>query len=219
MNLKLEYYLYSPVMRLFLGNVYGTENLPTDKPFIAASNHASYLDDILIPYVVYGITKRNFTVFVNSRFYKNKIIKAYLDHYSLIPVDVSKDVGNIKKRQKTNSNAMKRALKYITEDKNFIIFPEGGRSQDGKIKKAKIGVAIIALKSKVPVVPIGIRGSYDILPKGSKLPRLKKADVYIGKAMYFKEFLGKENDKKALENITTKIMKEIAILSGQKYNY
>jgi 1-acyl-sn-glycerol-3-phosphate acyltransferase len=219
MNLELEYYLYSPVMRLFLGKIRGSENLPTNKPFIAAANHASYIDDILIPYILFGATKRKFSVFVNSRFYKNKLIKAYLDHYSLIPVDVSKDVNNLDKRKKTNSIAMERALNYLKGGKNFIIFPEGGRSHDGKIKKAKFGVAAITLKSKVPVVPIGIRGSYDILPKGSKLPRLKKANVYIGKPMNFNKYSGEMKDKKTLEKVTRKIMKEVAELAGQKYNY
>jgi 1-acyl-sn-glycerol-3-phosphate acyltransferase len=219
MNLQFEYYLYSPLMRLFLGNIYGSENLPTNKPFIAAANHASYIDDILIPYVLFKTTRRKFSVFVNSRFYKNKLIKSYLDHYSLIPVDVSKDVNSSDKRKKTNSIAMGRALNYLKGGKNFIIFPEGGRSHDGMIKKAKFGVATITLKSKVPVVPIGIRGSYDILPKGSKLPRLKKANVYIGKPMNFNKYSGERKDKKTLEKVTRKIMKEVAELAGQKYNY
>ena len=103
------------------------------------------------------------------------------------------------------------ALKYLKNNEPVGIFPEGHRTKDGKLQKARKGVARLAVDSKVPVVPIGIVGSYEIWPKGKKLPTLKKCSVHIGKPLYFKTH---DPDK-----ITKKIMQEIAKLTNQEYRY
>jgi 1-acyl-sn-glycerol-3-phosphate acyltransferase len=204
------------IIKPFTRKVIGKVNLPKT-PFIAAANHASFADDFLLNYHIMYASKRKFRIFVNSRFYKSRLIKAYLDHYNCIPVDVSKDVKNKEKRKKTNESAFKLAIKALKQGYNFHIFPEGGRSSDGKLKKAKLGVARVSLEAKVPVVPIGIIGSHEILPKGKKFPRLKRADIIIGKPLNFEKYNGK--DYKTLEEVTRIIMKEIAKLTNQKYIY
>ena len=75
------------------------------------------------------------------------------------------------------------------------------------------------MEAKVPVVPVGLIGTYDILPKGAKFPRLKKADIIIGEPLTFEKFCRKSKDYKTLETVTRIIMKEIAKLSGQKYEF
>ena len=77
----------------------------------------------------------------------------------------------------------------------------------------------MALWAGVPVVPVGIKGTFEILPKGKNIPRLKKAALNFGKPMYFDSYYNKPISKKILKEITTKIMEEMAALSGQKYNY
>ena len=98
------------------------------------------------------------------------------------------------------------------------IFPEGTRSPDGKIQKAKSGIANLAIAAKVPVLPIGIIGSHKILPKGNFFPRLKRCTINIGKPLVFKQYYNKKINKRMLDNVTRSIMKEIAKLAGQKYN-
>ena len=105
----------------------------------------------------------------------------------------------------------------MKKGENFFIFPEGGRSPDGKLREAKLGAAKIAILSKKKVVPVGIIGSYKILPKGARFPRAKKADMIIGKPLDFSKYKGK--DYKTLKTVTTIMMKEIAKLTGQEYNY
>jgi len=99
------------------------------------------------------------------------------------------------------------------------VYPEGTRTLTGKLQRAKTGVARLALAAKVPVLPIGLTNTFKILPKGKWIPRFGRADVNIGKLMYFDEYYGKENNKKTLRLVTTKIMKEIAKLCGQKYEF
>ena len=192
-------------MGLYIKKIQGVENFPKP-PFIIAVNHASYLDDLIIPFIVFKYFKTKFHIFVNSRFYKSKLIKSYLDYYGLIPVDVSKDVKDVEKRKKTNEVAFQQALKYLKKKEVFVIFPEGGRSSDGKLQKAKTGVAKIAVNSKLPVIPIGIKNSFKVLPKGAFFPRFKQASIKIGKPMYFSTT---KNNYATLMKITNKIMKEI----------
>src|SRR3989344_7118609 len=154
MDYPIEFLIYRSIIWLFVRKIKGKENIPKDKPFIAAANNASFLDDALLPYTAFIFTKRNFRVFINSRFYKNPLIRAYLNHYDQIPVHAGKDAKQ--KKEGTNKKAFDKAIKTLKENKIFLIFPEGTRSHDGKLKKAKTGIARIALLSKAPVIPIGI---------------------------------------------------------------
>ena len=197
MDYPIEYLIYySLLARAFVKKINGSENIPKNKPFIAAANHVSYLDDALLPYTVFTCTKKDFRIFINSRFYKNFFIRAFLNHYDQIPVDVSKDVRGKNQKKKTNKAAFEKALKTLKEGKIFLIFPEGSRSEDGNLKKAKTGAAKIALYSKVPLVPIGIVGTYKILPKGKIFPRLGRATINVGKPMTFEHFNKKPITKK-----------------------
>lgn len=206
------------IIRLFTGKVIGRENL-IHPPFIVAANHSSYADDLLLPYNIAVITDNKFNIFVNSRFYKNYFLKKFLDHFECIPVDVSKDVKDEERKRKTNELAFEKAINSLKAGKIFMIFPEGGRSEDGKLKKAKVGVAKLALGARLPVIPVGIVGSYQIMPKGAKFPQFKKANIIIGKPLHFDAYYEKEKDYKVLEQVTTVIMKEIAKLINQEYKY
>jgi len=209
-----------PIIRLFIGKIEGVKNLPRKGPFIIASNHSSFIDDIFIYYAPYYFLRRKLFVFVNSRFYKSRLLTFFLNQHNCIPVDVKKDVIDDKKRKVTNDIAIDKALECLKRGNIFGVFPEGGRSKDGKLKKAKNGIAKITLLSKVLVIPIGFKGSYDIMQKGSKFPKIgKKADIIIGKPMTFEDYYGKENELSALEEISRKIMKEIAKLINEEYDY
>ena len=100
-----------------------------------------------------------------------------------------------------------------------MMFPEGGRSDDGKLGKGYNGVSKIALASKAPVVPAGIIGSHKVWPKGKYMPRFKRCEVKIGKPIYFRKYYNKNQNKKILDGVTRIIMKEIGKLIGQEYKY
>ena len=217
-NFLLKFFLRS-IARIYSKKLDNKESRPIDQPYVIVANHSTYLDDVILTERASFDFKRTPHVFVNSRFYKSPILKSFLNSVELVPVDVKKDVKDDKKRQETNKQAFKKALEYIKNGDDFYIFPEGGRSYDGKLKKGKTGAAKLALLAKVPILPIGIVGSYDIMPKGTKFPRFKRARLKIGKPINLKEFYGKEKDYKTLEKVTTIIMKEIAKLTDQEYNY
>lgn len=97
--------------------------------------------------------------------------------------------------------AIEVASKKIKEGTNLIIFPEGTRSVDGKLLPFKKGVFSLAVHAGVPVVPVAIKGTSELQPKGSFLP-LKKGVIYIhiGEPVFVMN--GKTKEK-------TRIMNEI----------
>ena len=197
-----------PMCKLWTKEIKGLENIPTNKQFIIAANHASYYDTLLIPSIIIPKTNKKLHAWVNNTYWKNPITGFFLDIWGGIPVYLRKERDSKGK----NTSAFKSALKYLKDGDIMMIFPEGGRSYDGKLQKAYTGIGRLALKSKVQVVPIGIIGASEVLPKGKTFPRFARCKVNIGKPMVFK-------DKANENNATRKIMKEIAKLTGQKYNY
>jgi 1-acyl-sn-glycerol-3-phosphate acyltransferase len=123
-------------------------------------------------------------------------------------------------RKGKDKKALEKALDALKKGKIVGIFPEGGRTRTGKLNKGKTGVARLALWAKVPVIPIGIKGSYKIWSAHQKIFKFKKAIyINIGKPMYFNKYYNKKFTKKLLRKITDQIMKEIARLTNQKYNF
>ena len=203
--------IYSPWIR----KVEGIENIPRDKPFIIAANHSSYFDTLLPAIVIAPKINKKIHPLVNSYYWKNPITRFFLDLWESIPVYVSRE-NDAKEKNKA---AFEKALSYLKKGELAMIFPEGRRSKDGKLQRAYTGIAKLALKAKVPVLPAGIIDANKVLPIGVMLPRFKRCEVRIGKLMHFDQYHNKKITNKVLEEITRSIMKEIAKLANQKYNY
>lgn len=200
---------------LWIKKINGTNNIPKDGKFIVAPNHASFFDDMIMPSIIAISMDKKLHNYVNSNYFKNYFLRKFLYWSGSIPVDVKKT----KNSKKVNTKAFNLALSYLKKKEPVGIFPEGHRSLDGKLQKAKIGVAKLALTAKTPVLPVGIINSYKILSKGNRFPKFRRiVIVNIGKPMCFDKYYGEIN-KKNLRLVTNIIMKEIARLSNQEYNF
>jgi len=207
--------LVRPVYLLWTRNIMGLENLPKDGPFIAAANHSSYYDTLLIPMILIPFLGKKATALVSSRYWKIPFANYVLNHGECIPVYIGKD----KDTKNKNTESLAKAADYLKKGNIIFMFPEGTRSYDGKLKKAHIGIAKLALKARVPIVPFGIIDSHKVLPKGKVFPRFARCEVKIGKPMYFEKYHKKKINDKMLEDITIDVMKQIGKLIGQNYNY
>ena len=198
-----------PIVRLWIKRINGAENIPDKGPFIVASNHASYLDHYLILYpLILSLNKK--VHFLAKKEHFDKPVKAAWHTYGgAIPVD----------RQAGGKEGLKWGIKALKQGKIIAIHPEGTRTLTGKLQKAKTGTVRLALAAKVPVVPVGLIGTFDILPKGKYIPKLKRATVNIGKPIYFDKYYNKKITKRLLRELTNNVMKEIAKLCNQKYNF
>lgn len=198
-----------PIMKMYIKEVNGLENLPKKGACILAANHASYMDHIIISGYTVSQVNRKVHFLAKKEHFDNFLKKAWHDYAGAIPLD----------RQKGGKKALRWAIKALRQGKIIAIHPEGTRTLTGKLQKGRTGVAQLALEAGVPVIPIGLIGTFEILPKGKYIPKAKKAVMNIGKPIHFPEYYNKKINKRILREVTNKIMKEIARLSKQEYNF
>jgi 1-acyl-sn-glycerol-3-phosphate acyltransferase len=108
------------------------------------------------------------------------------------------------KRGTADISSIKNSLRVVKEGKILGIFPEGTRSKTNELLPAEPGVALIAIKTNAPVIPVRIKGSYKLFG------RLK---ITIGKPMSFEEFSGRKLSGEEINEISQSIMKEIGKLA------
>jgi len=205
-------HIVTPIIKIWIKKVTGLENLPKDKAFILAPNHSSYIEHIMISCIV--------VPYLNKKLY----FVAKKEHFEGISQSTwhkswSRYITYILIDRKKGEKALETASHYLRKNAVIVVYPEGTRSLTGKIQRGKTGVARLVLNNKVFVIPLGIKGTFEILPKGKKLPKLKKATLNFGKPLYFNKYYNKPITKKLLRKMTDTIMKEIAKLSEQKYNF
>ena len=193
----------------YIRKITGVENIPKDRNFIIAANHASYMDHLIIAIFFINHLNKKIHFLAKKEHFGTPFKKAFHTWAAAIPTD----------RQAGGKEALRMAVTELKKGKIISLHPEGTRTLTGKLQRAKTGVARLALAAKVPVLPIGLKGTFEMLPKGKYIPRFKRAEMHIGKLMFFDKYYGKEKDKKTTRLVTTKVMKEIAKLCGQKYGF
>lgn len=105
------------------------------------------------------------------------------------------------------NGSVDKAIRVMDSGYTLGIFPEGGRSDDGRLVAGKKGIAVIALRTGVPVVPCAIIGSYEAYPRGAILPKPRRVEYVIGEPLFFdkKQSPSEAEVSAALENIMSKI--------------
>ena len=199
----------TPIVNMWIKKVNGIGNIPKQNGFIVAANHSSYMDHFIVVCTIMPYLNKKVHFLSKKEHFDNPLKAAWHTYAGAIPLD----------REKGGKKALGWAIKALKHGKIIAIHPEGTRSLTGKLLRAKTGVARLALEAKSAVLPVGLIGTFEILPKGKYIPKPKKAVMNIGKPMDFSKYYNKPMTKKLLRQITTKIMKEIAGLSKQKYNY
>lgn len=198
---------------MFIKKVTGENNI-LSTGFIAVANHSSYLD-IWAMLIAFYVKKRRYIRFIANKKLTKDLYTQIV--YKTLGIQEAKPLFiDIKKPGK---EPFKTALMTLKRGNIIGMYPEGERSIDGKIKRGKTGAVRLSLLSRKPIVPVGIQGTFELMPRGKKFPKIrKKIIVNIGKPIYLDRFYKKKITRKLLREITDKIvMKEIAKLSGQKY--
>src|SRR5713226_2848984 len=143
--------------------VRGQENVPRQGAVLIAPNHLSFLDPPLI-----GCALRRPGWFMAKAELFNIPGFAWLIRgMHAYPV----------RRGVVDRAALKRTLEYLREGQVVCVFPEGTRSVTGELGPIEIGIGMLALKSGAPIVPVGIRGTDQMLPRDAK--RLHRAKIRI----------------------------------------
>jgi 1-acyl-sn-glycerol-3-phosphate acyltransferase len=150
------------------------ERLP--QPAIVAANHASHLDTaLLIEAVPLGWRHKLAVGAAADYFFKDKLRgNAAALAMGAFPID----------RDRAGAASAKLALRLVREGWNLILFPEGGRSDDGWLQELSPGAAMIATMTGRPIVPVWITGTEHIWRKGSNRIRPGRTQILIGDALF-----------------------------------
>ena len=160
---KNENCIYRPV-RLFVRaglafvgvrvRVTGVDRLDPDQPYIFTPNHQSMIEVPL--FVTY--LGRNPAYLAKREVFKYPIFGFGISLMGVVPVDRSNTSSAIE--------SARLATEKLRAGKSYVVYPEGTRSPDGRLLPFKKGAFVMAIDAGVPIVPVTIRGSSAIMPKG-----------------------------------------------------
>ncbi len=154
---------------LFRVRVVGKEHVPRRGVYVVAPSHRSILD---IPFAAY-MTRRRIRFMAKKELFSTLIGRAFFDALAAIPVD----------RDATDRSALRAAQRALDAGEPVGVFPEGTRNTGPVLGEMHDGAAYLAMKLGVPIIPVGIGGSEEIMATGRILPRLKRVAVVIGPAI------------------------------------
>ena len=165
------YPLHAKLFKSFLKlnnrlKIVGEKNVPKKGPFIIAPNHQSFLDGPIVASGLSCKTLRNSYFFATEEHVKRPVVKSLAKRNNIIIME-----------KRNLKNSILKLSEVLKLGKNVVIFPEGSRSYDGEMVPFKKTFAILSKELNVPVVPVCIRGAYDVLPRGSKWIKPKKIEV------------------------------------------
>jgi 1-acyl-sn-glycerol-3-phosphate acyltransferase len=188
----------------FKCSVFGRENAPSEGPFIFVSNHASYIDPLVL-----GTSlpcAKWFSFVAKKDLFDKPLVGWYLRQIHALPLDREGDVA-----------AVRIVIKLLRSGKSIILFPEGTRSKEIGLRPAKPGVGFIVAKAAVPVLPAYIEGSYEAMPAGKgSVKKGSRINVFIGKPLRFDNL--DFNSRDSYQQISDDIMKSIAHLKDTHAN-
>ena len=188
--------------------VEGLEHVPPSGPLLVASNHLSFIDSIVIPLVI----PRHVSFLAKEEYFTSRRLRDLPMRVFVIAmgaVPVARD-------QTTDAQAsLNVALGVLERGGAFGIYPEGTRSRDGRLYRGRTGVGWLALSSGASVLPVGLVGTDRVQPVGTRLPRVHRFTMRIGKpvdpGVYSELAPGKGR-----RQLTDEVMDRIAELTGQQ---
>jgi 1-acyl-sn-glycerol-3-phosphate acyltransferase len=213
MNKVLSWFCHiflKPIVKLiWIKEVRGIENIPNTN-FILAANHQSHWDQVINAYLC---VPRRFTYLGQIDKYSG--FEGFLRNFlyfvaGVIPVH--------RYNEESKRKAIKECVERLKKGEILIMYPEGTRSKDGKIHEGKPGIAKIYLETGIPILPVAIKGNFEIMPVGKSFPKFKKiVKVNVGKPLEFKKELeiGRNSNpqspeyKEICQRITQRVMEEI----------
>jgi len=180
------------------------DQLPREGPLIIASNHASNLDVPIIGSWLIPRLGRRIHWLGKKELFDWPIVGWVAANGGVHPVD----------RGGADVEAFRLAQRIVDQGHVLFVFPEGTRSPDGALQEARDGIALLALRTGAPIVPIGISGSDRVWPKGQRLPHPGgHVTVHVGRPFRPADELPAGSDRSAAKRFVTRlIMSRIADL-------
>jgi len=179
------------------------EKVPQEGPLISVANHVNFLD---VPVIISHLHPRPTTGLVKKENWEHPFFRFLFNVWDGIPID----------RDSMDFTAFKEAKKALDEKKILAVSPEGTRTKDGQLIRAKSGIALLASQVDVPILPMAYWGQENF---SKNIKRLKRTPMIIKVGRQFRiNFEGKRKSKELMQDAADAIMLEIAKLMPKKYH-
>lgn len=166
--------------------VTGLEHIPAAGPFMILPNHQSYLETMLIP----AVMPRPIYAMAKSTQFNAPFFGWYMAKIFAFPV----------RRFEIDPQAVRFMLHRFGEGHGAMIFIEGERTWDGVVQPGRLGVARIALKTGVPVIPCRVEGAFEAWPRWSSTPQRGNVKITFGAPLVLPKTGSRAEREAALED-------------------
>jgi 1-acyl-sn-glycerol-3-phosphate acyltransferases len=191
---RIAKFVVGTVLRiLYKVEVIGLNNMPETGGCIICPNHKSNID----PPLVACFVNRTVYYMAKQELFENIFFSIILKALGAFPV----------KRGTSDISAIKYSMKLLKEGKVLGIFPEGTRSRNGELGQAEPGVAMLAIKMKVPVVPVAIIGNYKLF---------SKITIKLGASYDLSEYYNAKLTNEDYKRISQQIIDKIKLLMEEE---
>ncbi len=190
------------IKRLFSVTITGLENIPAQGPAIVMPNHTSFLDSIIL-----GVFPKRYIWFMakNSE-YRHSILYWFLRLANSFPV----------RRYTNDVQAVRNAIRIVQQGHILGIFPEGERTWDGELLPVRYGAIRLILAFGVPVIPVGITGAYELMPRWTSSIKRIPVSITIGEPLQFEHISIPKQTHRDIESASTLLRSEMKRLLGGK---
>src|SRR5436190_14634288 len=189
----------------FLGRIFGrvvsrvrlegaVAEIPREGPVILAANHTSNLDAVVIGSWIIPKLGRRIHWLGKKELFAWPVVGWAAANGGVHPVD----------RDAADVEAFRLAKRILDEGHILFVFPEGTRSPDGTLQQARDGVAVLAMRTGAPILPVAIAGSYRVWPKGQKLPHPGgHVTIRVGRPFRLADILPPGTDRRSAKGLST----------------
>ena len=136
----------------------GSRNVPPQGPVLLLANHQSYLDPPIIGCAVH----RHLCFLARKTLFRNRFFAGLIRRLNAVPLD----------QEGVAKEGLKSILEELKAGQAVVVFPEGERTHTGEVQPLKPGILLLIKRIEAPIVPVGIAGAFDALPRTRKWPKL-----------------------------------------------
>jgi len=173
-------------------------NVPQSGPVLVAPIHLSYLDP---PAVACG-TRRRLRFMAKEELFVHAVLGRLIASLGGFPV----------KRGEADTESIRKAISIIEDGEALLIFPEGSRGDGESIQEMSRGVAMLAKRTKAPVVPVGVIGTNLVMPRGKSKGTRHLVTLVYGKPFTFEEVATGSNERQNRDLFTAELQRRIVEL-------